>query len=95
MPDPEGDVDLLAALWNEAPFARLPADAPQDLLEYVREVENPKRVFAIYQASRRHGFQLLVEKYVLLPLFSKSHGHLSHSLPQRHPAFASSSVFIS
>ncbi|KAF5261886.1 hypothetical protein FOXYS1_7412 [Fusarium oxysporum] len=56
------DLDLLAGLWQEAPFARLPADAPPELKAYVQNVENPARVYAIHQASRRHGFQLLVER---------------------------------
>ncbi|KAF5564546.1 e3 ubiquitin ligase HECTD2 [Fusarium phyllophilum] len=56
------DLDLLAGLWQEAPFARLPPDAPPDLKAYVQNVENPARVYAIHQASRRHGFQLLVER---------------------------------
>ncbi|KAG5802726.1 hypothetical protein H9Q74_012652 [Fusarium xylarioides] len=59
------DLDLLAGLWQEAPFARLPPDAPPDLNAYVQNVENPARVYAIHQASRRHGFQLLVERYIL------------------------------
>ncbi|KAJ4138942.1 hypothetical protein NW765_002838 [Fusarium oxysporum] len=59
------DLDLLAGLWQEAPFARLPADAPPELKAYVQNVENPARVYAIHQASRRHGFQLLVERYIL------------------------------
>jgi hypothetical protein len=58
------DQDLLAGLWQEAPFARLPPDAPPDLKTYVQNVENPARVYAIHQASRRHGFQLLVERFV-------------------------------
>ncbi|KAF4450701.1 hypothetical protein F53441_6242 [Fusarium austroafricanum] len=56
------DLDLLAGLWQEAPFARLPHDAPPELEAYVQNVENPARVYAIHQASRRHGFQLLVER---------------------------------
>ncbi|KAG4252351.1 hypothetical protein FPRO03_07800 [Fusarium proliferatum] len=61
------DLDLLAGLWQEAPFARLPPDAPPDLMAYVQNVENPARVYAIHQASRRHGFQLLVESAATLP----------------------------
>ncbi|KAI1014593.1 hypothetical protein LB503_003482 [Fusarium chuoi] len=61
------DLDLLAGLWQEAPFARLPPDAPPDLMAYVQNVENPARVYAIHQASRRHGFQLLVESVATLP----------------------------
>lgn len=60
-------IDLEAGLWQEAPFARLPDDAPAELHEYLQDVENPRRVWAIYRASRRHDFQLLVERYVCLP----------------------------
>jgi len=56
--------DLLAGLWQEAPFARLPDDAPPELQALVRDVENPRRVYAIHRASRRHDFQLLVDRYV-------------------------------
>lgn len=59
------ETDLLAGLWETAPFARLPADAPQELKDLVEDIENPKRVYAIYRASRRHGFQLLVEKFIV------------------------------
>ena len=58
-----GDPDLLAGLWQEAPFARLPIDAPAELDEHVQDIENPSRVYAVHRASRRHGFQLLVERY--------------------------------
>lgn len=57
-----GDLDLLAGLWEEARFARLPWDAPSELKELVEEIDNPKRVYAIHKASRRHNFQLLVQK---------------------------------
>lgn len=60
-----GDTDLIAGLWEEAPFARLPWDAPTELRELVDEVENPRRVYAVHQASRRHNFQLIVQMCVL------------------------------
>ena len=56
------DPDLFAGLWEEAPFARLPWDAPAELKELVDDIENPKRVWTVYRASRRHNFQLLVQK---------------------------------
>ncbi|KAF4972093.1 hypothetical protein FSARC_1233 [Fusarium sarcochroum] len=59
------DIDLLAGLWQEAPFARLPSDAPPELKASIQNIENPKRVYAIHRASRRHGFQLLVERYIV------------------------------
>ncbi|KAF4959970.1 hypothetical protein FGADI_1244 [Fusarium gaditjirri] len=65
------DLDLLAGLWQEAPFARLPPDAPSELKAYVQNVENPARVYAIHQASRRHGFQLLVERTLAIYLASQ------------------------
>lgn len=58
------DTDLLAGLWETAPFARLPWDAPSELKDLVEDIENPKRVYAIHRASRRHGFQQLVEKFI-------------------------------
>ncbi|GKT46476.1 uncharacterized protein ColSpa_06657 [Colletotrichum spaethianum] len=66
-PQPETslDADLLAALWEDAPFARLPPDAPPELKDMVQTIENPKRVYAIHRASRRHNFQILVEIYIL------------------------------
>lgn len=59
------DADVLASLWEHVPFPRLPVDAPKELAQYVVEIENPKRVYAIHRASRRHNFQLLVEKYII------------------------------
>lgn len=65
-PQPENsfDADLLAGLWEDAPFARLPPDAPSELKDMVQTIENPKRVYAIHRASRRHNFQILVEMCV-------------------------------
>jgi hypothetical protein len=56
------DLDLLAGLWEEARFARLPWDAPSELQDLVEDIDNPKRVYAVHKASRRHNFQLLVQK---------------------------------
>jgi hypothetical protein len=56
---------LLAGLWQEAPFARLPPDAPEELSDYVEDVEDPRRVYIIHQALRRHGFQHLVNRYII------------------------------
>ncbi|KAJ0300869.1 hypothetical protein COL5a_010643 [Colletotrichum fioriniae] len=58
------DAELLAGLWEDAPLARLPSDAPPELKDMVQIIENPKRVYAIHRASRRHNFQILVETYV-------------------------------
>ncbi|TWU74992.1 hypothetical protein ED733_005869 [Metarhizium rileyi] len=57
-------LDLEAGLWQEASFPCLPDDAPPELQEYLQDVENPRRVWAIHRASRRHDFQLLVERYI-------------------------------
>ncbi|KAJ4293713.1 hypothetical protein N0V88_005221 [Collariella sp. IMI 366227] len=59
------DLDLLAGLWEEARFARLPFDAPSELRDLVEDIDNPRRVYAIHKASRRHNFQLLVQKYIV------------------------------
>jgi hypothetical protein len=56
------DVDLLSGLWEEARFPRLPCDAPGELRDLVDDIDNPRRVYAIHKASRRHNFQQLVQK---------------------------------
>ena len=57
-----GEIDILVGLWEEARFARLPWDAPSELKDLVEEIDNPKRVYAIHRASKRHNFQSLVQK---------------------------------
>ncbi|KAI1341203.1 hypothetical protein F5Y15DRAFT_414322 [Xylariaceae sp. FL0016] len=64
------DDDILAALWEHAPFPRLPLDAPLEIRELLVDVENPKKVYSIYRASRRHDLQLLIEKFI----FQLRHG---------------------
>ncbi|KAK4232617.1 ubiquitin-protein ligase E3A [Podospora fimiseda] len=59
------DLDILSGLWEEALFARLPRDAPSELRDLVEDIENPRRVYAIHKASRRHNFQQLVQKYIV------------------------------
>src|SRR5690606_13544207 len=59
---PDADLDLLALLWEEAPFPRLPRDAPPELKELVQNIENPRHVYTVHRAARRHNFQALVEK---------------------------------
>lgn len=59
------ETDLLAGLWEAAPFARLPWDAPPELKELVEDIQNPRRVYAIHKACRRHGFQQLVEEFIV------------------------------
>ncbi|KAI1429864.1 hypothetical protein F5Y12DRAFT_709868 [Xylaria sp. FL1777] len=57
--------DVLAALWENAPFPKLPLDAPPEIRELVVDVENPKRVYTIHRASRRHHLQLLIDRFVV------------------------------
>ncbi|KAM7204942.1 hypothetical protein V8F20_003404 [Naviculisporaceae sp. PSN 640] len=59
------EVDLIARLWDQARFARLPWDAPAELKELVEDIDNPKRVYAIHRASRRHNFQNLVQRFIV------------------------------
>lgn len=59
------EAEILAALWREVPFPRLPSDAPSELKEFVVAIENPKRIYTIQRAIRRHDLQLLVEKFVV------------------------------
>ena len=72
----EGELDLFAGLWQEAPFARLPSDAPPELQDFVIDVEDPRCVYTIHRAARRHDFQSLVAEYVeiicdpLIPLLT-------------------------
>jgi hypothetical protein len=61
----DGEIGLLSGLWEEAPFARLPIDAPAELRDLVEDIDNPKRVYAVHLASRRHNFQLLVQRYIV------------------------------
>jgi hypothetical protein len=56
--------DVLAALWENAPFPKLPFDAPSEMRELVVDVESPKRVYTIHRASRRHNLQILIDRWV-------------------------------
>jgi hypothetical protein len=65
MGDPNCDADVFSALWAAVPLLpQLPKDAPQEIRRLTIEVEDPERVYSIYRASRRHNFQILVERYV-------------------------------
>ncbi|RYO75923.1 hypothetical protein DL763_010898 [Monosporascus cannonballus] len=59
------EVEVLAALWEQVPFPRLPVDGPPELRDFVVDVEDPKRVYTIHRASRRYYLQLLVERFVV------------------------------
>ncbi|KAK1832456.1 hypothetical protein QBC39DRAFT_304888 [Podospora conica] len=59
------DLDVLVGLWEEARFPRLPCDAPTELRDLAEDIDNPKRVYVIHKASRRHNFQSLVQRYIV------------------------------
>ncbi|TAQ83409.1 hypothetical protein B7494_g8266 [Chlorociboria aeruginascens] len=56
--------DVEVALWATATFPRLPIDAPIELKRNTIDIEDLKRVYVVYKGSRRHHFQILVERYV-------------------------------
>jgi hypothetical protein len=61
--DHDGKADVFSALWTAASsLPQLPSDASEELRNLTIDVGDPKKVYCIYQASRRHGFQVLVEK---------------------------------
>lgn len=60
--DPATEDEVYAALWATAPFPRLPEDAPDELKNFIVDVDDPKRIYSIHKAARRHQFQLLVER---------------------------------
>jgi hypothetical protein len=66
--DSTSEAEVYTALWSAASFPRLPADAPNELRKLTIEVDDPKRVYVIHRASRRHHLQNLVEKFVPRPL---------------------------
>jgi hypothetical protein len=60
----DGEAEIFPALWTAVPsFPQLPPDATPELRALVVEVEDPKKVYSIYRASRRLGFQALVERF--------------------------------
>ncbi|KAH9885037.1 hypothetical protein F4778DRAFT_787440 [Xylariomycetidae sp. FL2044] len=73
------EADVLAALWEHAPFPRLPPDAPPELKDLVVNIRDPKRVYGVYRASRRYNFQLLVEKFVVQLRYGCGHHACSTS----------------
>lgn len=58
------EAEIVAALWEEVPFPRLPSDAPPELRALVIDIENPRRIYSIHRATRRHNLQLLVEAFI-------------------------------
>ncbi|KAI0537407.1 hypothetical protein GGR58DRAFT_502241 [Xylaria digitata] len=71
------DDDTLAALWENAPFPKLPLDAPPEIRELVVNVENPKRVYTIHRASRRHNLQVLIDRFVFQLRYGCGNGSCS------------------
>jgi hypothetical protein len=61
--DPVSDAEMYASLWAAASFPRLPDDAPPELKKFAIDIDDPKRVYSIHRASRRHHFQILVERF--------------------------------
>jgi hypothetical protein len=65
----DGDAEIFSALWAAAlSFPQLPPDAPSELKALTVDVEDPKKVYFLHRASRRHGFQILVERFGSLRL---------------------------
>lgn len=62
---PDADIDAYTALWAVASFPRLPDDAPEEFKKSAIEIDDPRRVYNIHQAARRHQFHILVERLVL------------------------------
>jgi hypothetical protein len=60
--EPLSDADVYGALWQAASFPRLPHDAPCELKKLTVDIDDPKRVYAIHRAGRRHHFHVLVER---------------------------------
>lgn len=54
---------LPTALWRPANLPRLPSDAPAELKKHTVEVNDAKKVYVLYRAQRRHGFQELVQRF--------------------------------
>lgn len=76
--DSGGGADVFAASWAAAPS--LPPDAPQEIRKLVVNVEDPQRVYSLRRASRRHNFQLLVERYAEMPILSTGPSHINLTL---------------
>ncbi|KHJ32343.1 putative hect-domain-containing protein [Erysiphe necator] len=51
-------------LWAVAPFARIPEDAPTELKKLAIEVHDPRRIYTIHKATRRHHFELLLDRFI-------------------------------
>jgi len=60
----DGEAEIFSALWTAAPsFPQLPPDATPELKALTIEVEDPKKVYSLHHGYRRHGFQVLVDRF--------------------------------
>jgi len=64
-PAARAEMEAVAALWEEVPFPRLPPDAPRELRELLVDIKNPRKVYTIHRASRRHHLHVLIERFIL------------------------------
>lgn len=66
--DPSDYYDgLPGTLWKPANLPRLPSNAPAELKIHTVDIDDdPKKVYVLYRAQRRHGFQDLVQRYCSL-----------------------------
>jgi hypothetical protein len=62
--DPATEDEIYAALWATAPFPRLPDNAPDELNDFIVDINDPKRLYTIHRAARRYQFQILVDRLV-------------------------------
>ncbi|POS84703.1 hypothetical protein EPUL_004650 [Erysiphe pulchra] len=58
------DFTAYTTLWAVAPFARIPEDAPTELKRLTIEVQDPRRIYTIQKARRRHHFELLLDRFI-------------------------------
>lgn len=56
----DGHLSALLAALSIPPT--LPPDAPQQLRDLTIDVVEPKKIYSIYRGSRRHNFEILVER---------------------------------
>jgi hypothetical protein len=54
---------MLSALHATVSVLELPIDAPSTIRDLTIDVTDPLKIYTIYRASRRYGFQSLVERY--------------------------------
>ncbi|KAG9246632.1 HECT-domain-containing protein-like protein [Calycina marina] len=64
-----------SALWSVAEFPRVPIDAPKELRDLVVDVSDPKRIYTIHRAHRRHQIHGLVERFIAQVRFGCQNKH--------------------